>query len=62
MGSKNQSLPSGKEKILLRNSRIPPRCKRDFRSCGVLRNADLYLFTDVSGRPVNLVSLLDPSK
>jgi hypothetical protein len=39
----------------LLNSRLPPRRKREFRSSAMLRNVYLYLVTDVSGKPIDLI-------
>jgi hypothetical protein len=36
----------------LRDVRLPPRRKWDFRSSGNLRNADRQLVTHVSGQPI----------
>ena len=37
---------------IMRDFRLPPRCKRDLRSSGILRGVDWQLVTDVSVQPI----------
>jgi hypothetical protein len=40
---------------VVRDVRLPPQCKWDIRSSGMLRGVYWWLVTDVSGQPIGLV-------
>jgi hypothetical protein len=51
-GYKREDVTGERRKLHNNNFRLPPPCKWDLHSSGMLRRANLYFVTDVSGQPI----------